>query len=340
MRGSLFAVCGTVIPHSFHHFPQRPLSFSIVSSEPVVFFNRHTHSVETERIYGERPLRWVYETALGRVALAVLVRRAVFSRWFGWRARRAASRAKIAPFIREFGLDADEFAQPPESYASFDDFFSRRLKPAARPLDAASVVFPADGRHLGFQDVSQISAVYAKGQRFDLPAFLGDPALAERYRGGALVCSRLCPTDYHRFHFPVAGIPAAPRLVNGWLYSVNPIALRRNLAALWENKRALIALDAGGLGTVLLVVVGATNVGSFTFTHRSGEAVAKGEECGFFSFGGSFVATFFERGKVCLAADLVRETAAGRELYVKMGGALGEAATGGAGVLKETAPTG
>jgi phosphatidylserine decarboxylase len=286
---------------------------------PVTYFNRHSGRVETEQIYGEKPMRWVYETALGRLTLLLLVRRALFSRWFGWRARRPASRAKIAPFIRDFALDVGEFEQPPETFASFDDFFSRRLKPAARPIASADIVFPADGRHLGFQDIADATAIYAKGQRFDLPAFLGDAALAERFRHGSLICSRLCPTDYHRFHFPVAATPAAPHLLNGWLYSVNPIALRRNIAYLWENKRHILALDAGALGTVLLVVVGATNVGATTFTCRTGEPAAKGDECGFFSFGGSFVATLFEPKKVCLAEDLVRETSQGRELYAKMG---------------------
>ncbi|MDR3229757.1 MAG: phosphatidylserine decarboxylase [Puniceicoccales bacterium] len=297
-----------------------------MKSEPVVFFNRHTGGVETEKIYGEKPMRWVYETAAGRLALLPLVRRAFFSRWFGRRMRRPESRAKIAPFIRDFALDPAEFADAPDSFASFDEFFSRRLKPSARPLapDDTTATLPADGRHLGFQDVAQTAAVYAKGQRFDLPALLGDVALAERYQHGTLVCSRLCPTDYHRFHFPIAGTPAAPRLVNGWLYSVNPIALRRNLALLWENKRQIVALDAGVFGTVLLIVIGATNVGSTTFTYRAGAAVAKGAEAGFFSFGGSFVATLFEPEKIRLAPDLLRETANGRELYAKMGTPLGE----------------
>jgi phosphatidylserine decarboxylase len=329
---------------------------------PVTFFNRHTNRVETEQIYGEKPLRLAYETATGRLALRLLVRRAVFSRWFGWRMRRPASRALIAPFVKNYGLDPDEFAVDIGNFHSFDDFFSRKLKPAARPIagdavapglatksaasamstgsavsaDTASgnaaaaadttAIFPADGRHLGFQNAAAAAAIYAKGQRFDLPALLGDAALAARYAHGALVCSRLCPVDYHRFHFPVAGVPSAPRLANGWLYSVNPVALRRDVSFLWQNKRAVLTLDAGPLGVVTLVVIGATNVGSMTFTHTPGAAVAKGAEAGFFSFGGSFVATLFEPGKVCLAPDLLRETAAGRELYARMGSALGSVA--------------
>jgi phosphatidylserine decarboxylase len=295
---------------------------------PVVFFNRHTNREETEQIYGEKPLRWVYETLPGRAALRLLVRRAAFSRWFGWRMRRPGSRARILPFIKHYSLDPEEFVKETNAFRSFDDFFSRELKATARPVTGGEAVaaFPADGRHLGFQDVSQVQAIYAKGQVFDLGAFLGDAALAERYRRGALVCSRLCPVDYHRFHFPVAGTPVGAQWINGWLYSVNPIALRKNVRYLWENKRAVVAFDAGVWGQVLLVVVGATNVGSTTFTYRPGAAVEKGAEAGFFSFGGSFVATLFEPGKIRLAEDLQRETTAGRELYARMGTLLGERA--------------
>ncbi|MDR1497774.1 MAG: phosphatidylserine decarboxylase [Puniceicoccales bacterium] len=296
-------------------------------SPPIVYFNRHTEREETECVYGEKPLRWVYGSAPGRVALWLLVRRTFFSRWFGWRMRRRASHSRILPFIKQYKLDPAQFASPVANFRSFDEFFSRKLKADARPIDRADAlaVFPADGRHLGFQDASATAFIHAKGRRFDLSALLGDDALAARYQHGALICSRLCPVDYHRFHFPVAGIPSPVRLINGWLYSVNPIALRRNLAYLWENKRAILTLDAGKWGIVTHVIIGATNVGSMSFTYPAGTPAEKGDEMGFFSFGGSFVATLFEPGKITLAPDLLRETNAGRELYAHFGSVLGYA---------------
>jgi phosphatidylserine decarboxylase len=237
----------------------------------------------------------------------------------------------VGEFVREFGLDAGEFERGVGEFVSFDDFFSRKLRPGARLVEGGGdvAVFPADGRHLGFEDVSRVGGIYAKGQVFDLGALLGDGELAERYRRGAVVCSRLCPVDYHRFHFPVGGRPAGRRLLNGWLYSVSPVALRRNVAWLWENKRCCVSVDAGAWGVVTVVVIGATNVGSMTFTFREGEVVEKGAEMGFFGFGGSFMVTLFEPGRIALAGDLVRESAAGRELYVRMGGELGRLACAG-----------
>jgi phosphatidylserine decarboxylase len=186
-------------------------------------------------------------------------------------------------------------------------------------------VLPADGRHLAFQNVEAAAGFYAKGQKFDLKAFLGDEALAAKFAGGSLLISRLCPVDYHRFHFPVAGQPGEPRLINGYLYSVSPIALQRNLAYLWENKRMVTLVESPVFGTVAVCEIGATMVGSIVQTHVPGRAVAKGEEKGLFKFGGSCVVTIFQPGRIRLDADLVEQTAAGLEVYARMGERLGEA---------------
>jgi len=286
---------------------------------PVSFFNRHTSRIEQEAIYGEAPLRFAYENPVGRGLLELIVKRAAFSRWYGWRMDKPGSRARIQPFLDNYKLDVSEFADPVDSFRSFNEFFFRKLKPQARPIDTDGVVFPADGRHLGFQNVADVPGVFVKGQHFDIPALLGDPGLAARYREGTLVLSRLCPVDYHRFHFPCAGTPGAPRLINGPLYSVSPVALRRRLNYLWENKRVLTELVTPELGTVLLIEIGATNVGSIEQTFTAGQPVAKGAEKGFFRFGGSSTITLFEPGKVQLAGDLLAHSAEQRELYARMG---------------------
>lgn len=292
-------------------------------SEPITFYNRCTARIEQEAIYGEAPLRFAYENPVGRALLELVVKRAIFSRWYGWRMDKPASRARTAPFIARYGLDSREFADETGSFGSFNEFFFRKLKPEARPIAAEGVVFPADGRHLGFQNVAAVPGVFVKGQQFDLPALLGEATLASRYREGTLVLSRLCPVDYHRFHFPCAGVPGAPRLINGPLYSVSPVALRRRLAYLWENKRVITELVTPDLGTVLVIEIGATNVGSIVQTFAPGAAVAKGAEKGYFKFGGSSTITIFEPGRVKLAEDLTAHSAEQRELYARMGDVMG-----------------
>lgn len=299
------------------------------AAEPIRYLHRATRQIETEVVYGEKWLRWTYETAPGRLALGLVVRRALLSRYWGWKMSQASSARRVLPFIVDYGLNVDEFAKSPFVFKSFNDFFYRALKPGARPIaapeDERVAVLPADGRHLAFQDVDAAAGFYAKGQRFDLAAFLGDAELARSYAGGSLLISRLCPVDYHRFHFPVAGQPAEPRLVNGWLYSVSPIALRRNLAYLWENKRAVTLVDSPAFGRVAVCEIGATMVGSIVQTHIAGRAVAKGEEKGLFKFGGSCVVTIFPPGRIKFDADLVESSANQVEVYAKMGERLGAA---------------
>jgi phosphatidylserine decarboxylase len=295
---------------------------------PIRYFNRHTGVLETEQVYGEGFLRWSYGNPLGAISLNAFVKRPFFSAWYGRRMSSAASAARVAPFISQYGLDPEDFADKPEDYRSFNEFFYRKLRPAARPVDTedASVVFPADGRHLGFQCASDIKSVFVKGQKFDLAALLGDAKLAARYADGALVLSRLCPVDYHRFHFPVAGVPGETRLINGPLFSVNPIALRQRLAYLWTNKRTITDLTTERFGTVLCLEIGATCVGTIEQTFRPGQPVAKGAEKGYFAFGGSSTLTLFEPGKVQLETDLLENSARQIELYAKIGTRMGRLA--------------
>ena len=289
--------------------------------EPIRYFNRHTASFETEEVYGEKFLRWTYGQPLGAIALWAMVKRPFFSAWFGRRMSTPESAARVSPFIARYGLDPAEFADPPASFRSFNEFFSRKLKPGARPIDAdeSSVVFPADGRHLGFERASAIEGVFVKGQQFDLPRLLGDAALAAHYADGALVLSRLCPVDYHRFHFPAAGIPGTTRLIPGPLFSVSPLALRRHISYLWTNKRTLTRLVTRRFGTVLMMEIGATCVGTIAQTCAPGQAVAKGEEKGYFAFGGSSTLTLFEPGTVQLETDLIEHSSRQTELYAKVG---------------------
>lgn len=290
-------------------------------AEPITFFNRLTRRIETEVVYGEGFLRFTYENPLGALPLHTLVKRAAFSGWYGRRMDAPASRAKIAPFLAAYGVDTGEFADAPGSFRTFNEFFYRKLKPQARPIAAGEneIVFPADGRHLVLPDIAACDDFFIKGVRFDLAALLGDAEQAKRFANGSMLISRLCPVDYHRFHFPCDGTPNTPRLINGPLYSVSPIALRKRPSILWENKREITVLRTPEFGDVLLLEVGATCVGSIVQTFTSDAPIRKGAEKGYFRFGGSCFITIFEAGRVRFAADLIEHSRAGREVYARMG---------------------
>ncbi|MEZ5275480.1 MAG: archaetidylserine decarboxylase [Opitutaceae bacterium] len=290
-------------------------------SQPIRFFDRRTGTVETEAVYGDRWLRWTYETLPGRLTLWAAVRRAWFSRWYGRRMSRPASRGKVASFISEYGLDVSEFADAPDSFRTFNEFFFRRLKPEVRPIDPdpSAVVFPADGRHLVFPDLDAASGFYAKDQSLDLERLVPEATVAEAFRGGSISISRLCPVDYHRFHFPVSGRIRQTGMVDGSLYSVNPVALRRSLDYLVRNKREWTLIESPHHGKVLMIEIGATCVGSIVQTFDPSVPVPKGGEKGYFAFGGSCVVTLFERGRIRFDRDLVEQSADRVEVYAKMG---------------------
>ncbi len=287
--------------------------------EPITFYHRDLDQLQTEQVYGENFLKWAYGNPLGAIALHSFVKRPLFSQWYGRRMNHPQTKSKIPPFIQAYSIDPSEFEKAPDDYHHFNDFFYRTLQPSARPIHKADITFPADGRHLGFQNASDIEGVFLKGQQWNLTELLGDPLLANQYKNGSLVLSRLCPVDYHRFHFPCQGTVGKTQLLNGPLFSVNPIALRQQLSYLWQNKRTLTKLSTETLGTVLLLEIGATCVGSIHQTFQDGDLVQKGAEKGYFAFGGSSTITIFEPNKVSLANDLLEHSSEQRELYAKMG---------------------
>lgn len=293
--------------------------------EPIFFYNRYTQSLEQEAIYGEPWLRWAYETRIGKRTTKLILKRAWFSAWYGWRMDKASSRKRILPFIEKYRLSLEDFEKAPEDFDSFNDFFARKLKPGAMQVSPApnEACFPAEGRHLGFQNFSKNDTLFVKGQSFDLLSFLQNEALAKTYEGGSLVFSRLCPVDYHRFHFPIAGTPLPPLQIQGDLLSVNPIALRKNIRILSQNRRHLTHIQTKHFGTVLMAEIGATCVGHIHQTFKPNHAVRKGSEKGFFKFGGSATMLLFEPNTIQLAPDLLEQTQKGYELYAKMGDSLG-----------------
>ena len=294
-------------------------------ADPIRYYDRYKKTVETEQVFGERWLRFAYDNPAGRAAVWLLARRKFFSSYYGWQMNKRVSALKVLPFIVKYDLDVDEFAKSAFDYRTFNEFFSRALKPECRPIDAGehTAVLPADGRHLAFQNLDAAEGFYVKGAKFSVTDLLGDTEVGAKFAGGSMLISRLCTVDYHRFHLSVTGKPATPKLINGWLYSVSPIALRKNIRYLVENKRMLTLINSPQFGTVAMLEVGATNVGSIKQTYVEGRVLNKGDEKGLFKFGGSCVITLFQRGKIKFDADLVQQSNQCMETYGRMGDRLG-----------------
>jgi len=197
------------------------------------------------------------------------------------------------------------------------------LRPESRPIikDSNVVVSPADGKVLAYADISKHDFI-VKGYKFNVEEFLNDTMLTKKYEDGSLMLFRLCPVDYHRFHFPVDGKISAVTVIDGDYYSVNPIAVKKIIEVFCENKREYVAIQNQEFGEVIMAEVGATMVGSIVQTY-TGDKVVKGDEKGFFKFGGSSIILLFEKGRVEIDEDLLINTDNNLETEVRMGERIG-----------------
>ena len=284
---------------------------------PINYYERESDLLKTEKVEGEAWLLWLYNNPVGEATMWALGKRKIISSIYGNRMDKPSSAKKIKSFVDEF--DVDLSIAKKEEFNSFNDFFYRKLKSSARQVDTSAniVASPTDGKVLAYSNISN-SDFIVKGYRFDVFSFLNNEELAKNYVDGSAIIIRLAPFDYHRFHFPVSGSLSPSTSIDGDYYSVNPLALREMAEIFCLNKRALTVISNPLFGEVAMVEVGATMVGSILQTH-SGEIAQKGEEKGYFKFGGSTVVLLFEKDKILFDADLLNNTAQGYETTIKQG---------------------
>ncbi len=289
-------------------------------------YDRRTGSLVEERVLGDALMRLAY-LGPGRALFSLLFfRTAWFSRLLGRYADCRCSRRRIAGTVRDLGIDMSECRDPLESFRTFNEFFYRRLKDGARPFDPDPAVLcsPADCRISVFPRLAGDTCVPVKGKEYTLSALFG-PAKAERataFSGGSLAVCRLCPADYHRFHYPGAGTTVERWEVDGRLHSVHPLVLGLGIPVFVENRRVVSLLRLVNLGPTAFVEVGAFGVGGMVQTHVE-TSFRKMAEKGYFRFGGSTIILVFEEDAVRFDEDLREQSAAGLETLVKAGERIG-----------------
>ena len=286
--------------------------------------NRKTQKKEQEKVDHEKSLLWLYSGSFfSKIILFFIARFTLFSKLFGFLQTFKYTKKKIKPFIEEYQIDTSEFEKKVEDFSSFNDFFIRKIKNRFIEPDEKKAILPVDGRYLVFEDVSKTEGFYVKGEKFSLQTLLQDEALASRYASGSMIIARLAPSDYHRFHFPVNCVPSSPKLINGYLYSVNPYAIKKNIQIFSQNKRVITTLESD-FGEVLFVEVGATIVGNIHQSYEPDRKYLKGEEKGYFALGGSTVILLFEKNRIYFDADLLQNSLEKIETKASMGQSLGQ----------------
>lgn len=283
--------------------------------------DRRTGQPYAEPVLGGGWLGAVYGASWRRRVLAPIFRTAWATRYLGWLADRPASVRRIHGVVDQLRIDLTECVAPPGGFGCFNDFFVRRLKPGVRPWDAdiRTIASPADCRMLAFPCGPDAVGLPIKGAHFTPAELLGAAGKewAPCFAAGPAVVARLCPADYHRFHFPVDGRVLTAWTVPGVYDSVHPLALALGMPVFKDNVRQVTVLETMA-GLVAFVEVGAFGVARIVQTHGSAE-FHKMDEKGYFAFGGSTVVLLFESGRIELAADLLRNSAEGWETRVLVG---------------------
>ncbi len=301
------------------------------ASNGLAVFDRLNQRMITEKIFGEAGVRLLYENPFGSLLESTLLSRSWFSRAYGAYQGSILSRSAIEPFISAFEIPMDDYESGP--FANFNAFFIRKFRPGVRPFEAESsrLSAPAEGRYLFFPSVDETTRLPIKNAILNGPLLIGanrreiDRPVGLRgidlsiFRGGPGFIARLCPVDYHRFHFPDSGRVVGRGRLHGPLHSVNPIALARRGNLLFRNEREVTILQTKNFGRLAYVEVGAICVGKIVQSFTGDREFRRGEEKGYFLFGGSTVIVLAEPGALEFDRDLVEKSAAGQECLIRIG---------------------
>ena len=225
------------------------------------------------------------------------------------------SRLAASLYARAYRVNLEECENAGPAYASFDAFFTRRLREGVRPIAQAQVVSPADGRLVHLGPVEKGARITVKSTEYEVGELIGDFEEAREYVGGSFGVVYLSPRDYHRVHSPVAGRLVLVRSLAGDLYPVNSIGERHVPNLFVRNQRVALVIDTPGVGRVTIVMVGAIIVGRITVTALGGDdtrpgvypmeppvELQRGDEIGVFHLGST--AVFLTPPGVVLSHDL------------------------------------
>lgn len=290
----------------------------------IKYFNKKQNSMVVEKVYGDKFIKWLYQSNSGK-ALSNLVCRAPLSILYGALQDIPFSKNKIDGFVENFKINMDEYI-PSENgtslvpYKTFNEFFIRRFKEGARNFTVSKNLFPAfaEAKYLCFDSVTPEMTFPIKGKHFSAKQLLNNETWGKVFENGPMMIARLCPTDYHRFHFPDNGKVLESYKVKGKLHSVSPIALKEFTDILGTNKREVTIIETESFGKIAYIEVGAFGVGSIVQNYE-GNLVRRGQEKGYFLFGGSTVIVLGEAGNWKPNREFLSRSESGIETHVELG---------------------
>ena len=265
-----------------------------------------------------RLLKKLYGNVLGRCILKVLTLPFI-THIGGWYMNSSFSRRRILPFIEKNHINMDDYVE--REYKNYNDFFTRQIKEGKRSidLDTNHLISPADSK-VSYYSIDQNTQLLIKDTLYSLKNLLNNEELALQYQGGDCLVFRLTVDDYHRYCFIDSGTKEKDCYIPGIFHTVNPIA-NDYYPIYKQNSRSYSLLHTDHFGDVIYMEVGAMMVGKIC--NHSISSYQKGQEKGYFEFGGSTIVVLFKEGQVIVDQDLIDRSKEHYETKVLMGEKIG-----------------
>ncbi len=264
-------------------------------------------------------LDFLYNTVFGRIILKVLIMPPV-SKLCGAFMDSRLSCLLIRPFVNANSIDLSEYIA--NDFHCFNDFFVRRIRPGMRvfDLDPSAFVSPCDGL-LSVYEIREDTVIPVKQSRYSLKRLLHSKKTAAHFDGGYCLVFRLCVDNYHRYAYIDSGVKGDNHFIPGKLHTVQPVALEQ-LPVFTENSREYCVIKTANFGPIVQMEIGAMLVGRIK-NHHGRHVCFRGEEKGYFNYGGSTVILLVQKNRIVLDDRLIKATSEGRETPVKMGEMIG-----------------
>lgn len=282
-------------------------------------YDRRTGEYEEIAQYGQGALNFLYGNFFGRVLLRLAVSPCI-SRLYGRINSGKRSVKRIPGFISSYGINMEDYED--REYTSFNDFFSRKLRPGARITDPdpKRLISPADSKLLVYR-VDDDLRIDVKGRTYSLPELLSEREVPAKYAGGLCLVYRLCVDDFHRYCFPDDGKLVSQKKVKGVFHTVSPVS--KDYKIYKENTRVVSVLSTVNFGEVIHIEVGALLIGKIV-NHDITE-FTRGEEKGYFEPGGSTIIEIFEKDSVIIDEDIMTQSRDHIETRIRFGEGVGSA---------------
>lgn len=297
------------------------------SNTIIEFFNRYTNKIEIEKVYGNAFIQFLYNNKFGQL-LSPFFNSKFFSQAYGISQDTKKSAKKIPTFIQRFDINTDDYKKGSyseksieDSYISFNEFFIRQFNDGLRnfPMSEKKMGAFSEARYYGHSKLSDDLKLPVKGSFIRAKDLISNEKWSSYFEEGPFLIARLCPVDYHRYHYPDNGVTLDSYSIHGQFHSVNPMALKLKQDILIKNERRVSILETENFGKIAYIEVGATCVGKIIQSHDESLKYKKGDEKGYFLFGGSTVIIIGEKGAWNPSSDILENTSKGIETYIHLG---------------------